>query len=153
MSALSILLEKNHHQTRQVLRRVIDLLKGDLYARTIAVLGLAFKPGTSDVRNSLAVRIIERLQRQGAMIHAYDPAAQAEAQQVLPGVLLFDTPSAAAQGGHLVLVLTGWEEFRHLDLERLRVAVARPNLVDGVNVLDPAAAKRAGFIYQGVGRH
>lgn len=150
---LRAILEKNHHQIRQVLRRVMDLLKGDLYAHTIAVLGLAFKPGTSDVRNSLAVRIIDRLQRQGAVIHAYDPVAQGEAQQVLPDVSLFDTPYDAAQGGHLVLLLTGWEEFRRLDLERLRAAVALPNLVDGVNVLDPAAAKRAGFIYQGVGRH
>ncbi len=150
---LRAILEKNHHQIRQVIRRVTDLLNGDLYARTIAVLGLAFKPGTSDVRNSLAVRIIDRLQRQGAVIHAYDPVAQGEAQQVLPDVSLFDTPYDAAQGGHLVLLLTGWEEFRRLDLERLRAAVALPNLVDGVNALDPAAARRAGFIYQGVGRH
>ncbi len=150
---LRAIVEKNHHQVRQVLRRVMDLLKGDLYARTIAVLGLAFKPGTSDVRNSLAVRIIDRLRRQGAVIHAYDPVSQSEAQQVLPGVSVFDTPYDAAQGGHLVLLLTGWDEFRHLDLQRLRASVALPNLVDGVNILDPAAAKRAGFIYEGVGRH
>ena len=107
---LRAILEKNHDQIRQVLRRVMDLLDGDLYARTIAVLGLAFKPGTGDVRNSIAVRIIERLQRQGAVIHAYDPVAQGEARQVLPDVSLFDTPYDAAQGGHLVLLLTGWEE-------------------------------------------
>jgi len=149
---LRAILEKNDHQVRQVIRRVTDLLDAELYARTIAVLGLAFKPGTSDVRNSLAVRIIDRLQRRGAIIHAYDPVANDEARQVLSGVTLFDNPHDAARGGHVVLLLTGWEEFRHLDLERLRAGVALPNLVDGVNVLDPAAAKRAGFTYQGVGR-
>jgi UDPglucose 6-dehydrogenase len=67
-------------------------------------------------------------------------------------MVMFDNPYDAARGGHVVLVLTGWDEFRHLDLERLRSGVALPNLVDGVNVLDPAAVKRAGFTYQGVGR-
>lgn len=149
---LRSILEKNHHQIRQTVRHVMDMLDSDLYARTIAVLGLAFKPGTSDVRNSLAVRIIDRLQRRGATIHAYDPVANDEARQVLNGVALFDDPHAAARGSHLVLILTGWDEFRHLDLDRLRAGVALPNLVDAVNVLEPAAAKRAGFTYQGMGR-
>ncbi len=149
---LRAILEKNHHQVRQTVRHVLDLLEGDLYARTVAVLGLAFKPGTSDVRNSLAVRIIDRLQRRGAVIRAYDPVANAEAAQVLNGVALADDAYAAARGGHLVLILAGWDEFRRLDLPRLRAEVALPNLVDAVNVLDPAVAKGAGFTYQGMGR-
>ncbi len=149
---LRAILEKNEHQIRQVIRRVVDLLEANLYARTIAVLGLAFKPGTSDVRNSLAVRIIDRLQRRGAVIHAYDPMAAEEGRQILRNVLLFDDVYDAARGSHLVLVLTGWDEFRRLDLLRLRQVVALPNLVDGVNTLDPAAARAAGFSYQGMGR-
>lgn len=144
--------EKNEHQTRQVVRRVVDMLRGDLYARTIAVFGLSFKPGTSDVRNSLAVRIIDQLRRRGAVVHCHDPAANGEARHVLGDVVLFDDPYAAARGCHLVLVLTAWEEFRRLDLARLRKEVALPLIVDGVNALDPAAARMAGFTYQGIGR-
>ncbi|MGQ0569663.1 MAG: UDP-glucose dehydrogenase family protein [Armatimonadota bacterium] len=149
---LRAVLDKNDHQVRQTIRRSLDMLDGDLYARTVAVLGLAFKPGTSDVRNSLAVRIIDRVQRRGAMIHAHDPLANGEARRVLDGVSLFDDPYDAARGSHLVLVLNGCEEFRRLDFDRLRSIVALPNIVDGANVLDPAAAKRAGFAYQGIGR-
>jgi UDPglucose 6-dehydrogenase len=149
---LRAIIDKNDHQVRQVLRRITDQLNGDLYARTIAVLGLAFKPGTSDIRNSLAVRIVDRLQRQGAAIHAYDPAAGGEARQVLRDVKLFENPYEAARGSHLVLLLTAWDEFKHLDLDRLRTVVSAANLMDGVNILDPAAAARAGFSYQGVGR-
>lgn len=149
---LRSVLEKNDHQVRTVVRRVIDALEANLYARTIAVLGLAFKPGTSDVRNSLAVRIVDRLQRRGAVIRAHDPVANGEARQIMPDVALFDDPYTAAQGAHLVLVLTAWDEFRRLDLRRLRAVVAAANLVDGVNALEPAAARQAGFTYQGVGR-
>jgi UDPglucose 6-dehydrogenase len=149
---LRAVLDKNDHQVRQIVRRAVEALDHDLYQRTIAVLGLAFKPGTSDVRNSLAVRILDRLQRQGARIRAHDPLAGAEARQVLPEVQIFDDPYEAAEGGHLVLVLNACEEFRRLDLARLRSLVAAPHLIDGVNVMDPQAARRAGFAYQGVGR-
>lgn len=145
-------LEKNDHQVRQIIRRGTDLLGGELYDRTVGVLGLAFKPGTSDVRNSLAVRIVDRLQRQGAAVRAHDPLANGEARALLDGVGVFDDPYEAVRGSHLVLVLNGCEEFRGLDLTRLRALVALPNLVDGVNVLDPEAARRAGFTYFGVGR-
>ncbi len=149
---LRAILEKNEHQVRQVVRRAVDILQGDLYARTIAVFGLSFKPGTSDVRNSLAVRIVDRLRRRGAIIHCHDPVANGEAREVLGDVVLFDDPYGAARGCHLVLVLTAWEEFRQLDLARLRKEVALPLIVDGVNVLDPVAAHAAGFVYRDIGR-
>jgi UDPglucose 6-dehydrogenase len=149
---LRAVLDKNDHQVRQVIRRSVEALNADLYARTVAVLGLAFKPGTSDVRNSLAVRIIDRLRRRGALIRAHDPLANDEARQVLDEIVTFDDPYEAAQGTHLVLMLNACAEFRRLNLDRLRSAVALPNMVDGVNVIDPAAAVRAGFSYQGIGR-
>jgi UDPglucose 6-dehydrogenase len=149
---LRSILEKNEHQVRQTIRRGLDLLHSDLYARTVSVLGLAFKPGTSDVRNSLALRIIDRLQRGGAKVRAYDPLAGADAQELLAGVTVFDDPYDAATGSHLVYVLNACEEFKALDLERLRAVVAAPNLVDGVNALNPAAARAAGFTYRGTGR-
>jgi UDPglucose 6-dehydrogenase len=104
------------------------------------------------VRNLLAVRIIDQLRRRGAVVHCHDPAANGEARHALGDVVLFDDPYAAARGCHLVLVLTAWEEFRQLDLARLRKEVALPLIVDGVNALDPAAARMAGFTYQGIGR-
>jgi UDPglucose 6-dehydrogenase len=149
---LRAILDKNDHQVRRIIRRSSEMLNSDLYARTITVLGLAFKPGTSDVRNSLALHIIDLLQRRGAVLRAHDPLANGEARQVLDGVAVLDDPYEAARGSHLVLVLNGCEEFQRLDLDRLRSVVVAPNIVDGVNVLDPAAAKRAGFAYQGVGR-
>jgi UDPglucose 6-dehydrogenase len=149
---LRSILEKNEHQIRQTIRRGLDLLGSDLYARTVSVLGLAFKPGTSDVRNSLAVRIIDRLQRGGAKVRAHDPLANAEARHLLKGVAIFDDPYEAAKGGELVYVLNGCEEFKRLDLARLRAVVAAPNLVDGVNALNPAEARAAGFTYRGTGR-
>ncbi|MDR7420334.1 MAG: UDP-glucose/GDP-mannose dehydrogenase family protein [Armatimonadota bacterium] len=149
---LRAVLEKNDHQIRQIVRRTSQALDFDLYHRTIAVLGLAFKPGTSDVRNSLAVRILFRLMRQGAVIRAHDPLANQEARDVFDGLAVFDDPYEAATGSDLVLLLNACEEFRRLDLERLHAVVAAPNMVDGVNVIDPAAARQAGFVYQGVGR-
>lgn len=149
---LRAILEKNDHQTRQVIRRASQALDFNLYHRVIAVLGLAFKSGTSDVRSSLAVRILSRLQRQGATIRAHDPLANEEARQLFDTLAVFDDPYEAAAGSDLVLVLNGCEEFRRLDLERLRTVVASPSMVDGVNIIDPAAARQAGFAYVGVGR-
>jgi UDPglucose 6-dehydrogenase len=149
---LRAIVEKNHHQVRQTVRKALDLLDGDAYARPVAVLGLAFKPGTSDVRNSLAVRIVDRLQRRGALVRAYDPVATGEARAVLAGITLCDDPYTAAAGADLAVILTAWEEFAALDLARLRRVMAQPRLLDGVNVLDPAAARQAGFVYRGMGR-
>lgn len=146
------IMEKNHHQVRQTVRKALDLLDGDAYARPVAVLGLAFKPGTSDVRNSLAVRIVDRLQRRGAVVRAHDPVANGEARSVLPTVALCDDAYTAAAGADLTVILTAWDEFRRLDLARLRRVMAQPRLLDAVNVLDPGAARDAGFVYRGMGR-
>jgi UDPglucose 6-dehydrogenase len=149
---LRAVLEKNDHQVRHIVRRATAALGSELYHRSIAVLGLAFKPGTSDVRNSLAVRIMGQLQRQGATIRAHDPLANHEARQMFNQLPVFDDPYEAATDSHLLLILNGCEEFRRLDLEKLRTLVAAPNLIDGVNIIDPGAARLAGFAYQGVGR-
>jgi UDPglucose 6-dehydrogenase len=98
------------------------------------------------------VRIVDWLQRRGAAVRAHDPLASGEARSVLRGVTVCDDPYEAARGSHLVMLLNACEEFRRLDLARLRSIVAEPRIVDGVNVLDPEAARRAGFTYHGVGR-
>ncbi len=146
---LKAILEKNDHQRRQIMGKVYGLLGTSLYGRRIAVLGLTFKPGTDDVRNSLAPEIVDYLTRRGAAVTAYDPEGRPET--AISGRLAA-TPYEAAEGADLLLVLTAWEEFRALDYERIRGLMRVPNLVDGVNVLDPPTLRRLGFTYVSVGR-
>ena len=134
---------------------VLRLLKDALWVianRTITVLGLAFKPNTDDMRGAPSVSILEALRREGAVLRAYDPAAEANARQILPYVACFPDPYEAARGSDAVVVLTEWKEFRTLDLPRLRSLMHRPVLIDGRNILDPQAARAAGFHYVGIGR-
>ena len=141
----------NQSQRELIVRYVRDA-SGTLEGRTVGVLGLAFKPDTDDIREAPAVSIIEMLQREGAAVRAYDPVAEANAARVFPDVTMCPDPYEAAHGADALLVLTDWNEFRSLDLARLRAAVRRPVLVDGRNVLDPAAARAAGFVYIAIGR-
>ena len=141
----------NDGQRDVLLRHLKDAL-WVLADRTIAVLGLAYKPNTDDVRAAPAVAIIETLRREGAAVRAYDPAAEASARQVLADVTYCPDPYEAARGSDALIFLTEWEEFRTLDLVRLRDLMRRPVLIDGRNVLDPAAARALGFHYAGMGR-
>jgi UDPglucose 6-dehydrogenase len=137
---------------RDVLLRHLKEALWVLADRTIAVLGLAYKPNTDDVREAPAVAIIERLRREGAVVRVYDPAAEASARQVLPQLTFSPDPYEAARGSDAVVLLTDWDEFRTLDLARLRDLMRRPVLIDGRNILDPAAARAIGFHYAGMGR-
>jgi len=146
---LKAILEKNDHQRRQIMGKVYEMLGTSLYGRRIGVFGLTFKPGTDDVRNSFAPVIVDYLARRGAVITAYDPEVTPET--AIAGRLAA-TPYEAAEGADLLLVLTGWEEFAALDFERIRGVMRAPNLVDGVNVLDPDQMRKLGFTYVSVGR-
>ena len=145
---LKAILEKNEHQRRHILGKVYTLLGTSLYGRTIGVLGLTFKPGTDDVRNSMAPEIVDYLDRRGAVVRTYDPMVRGNG---LAGESV-GSPYEAAAGADLLLLLTPWEEFRTLDYARIAREMRTPNLVDGVNALDPAALRRLGFTYVGVGR-
>lgn len=141
----------NDGQREALIRRLRDEL-WVLGERTIAVLGLSFKPNTDDVRESPAIAIIERLLREGATVRACDPVAEANARRLLPDVAYCPDPYEAARGSDALVLLTEWEEFRRLDLARLRSTMRRPVLLDGRNMLDPEGARAAGFRYIGVGR-
>jgi UDPglucose 6-dehydrogenase len=141
----------NEGQREALVRR----LKEELWVlggRTVAVLGLSFKPNTDDVRESPAIAIIDRLRREGAAVRACDPVAEVNARRVLPDITYCPDPYEAARGSDALVLLTEWEEFRRLDLARLRGLVRRPVLIDGRNVLDPKEARALGFRYTGVGR-
>jgi UDPglucose 6-dehydrogenase len=137
---------------RDVLLRHLREALWVLRNRTVTVLGLAYKANTDDMREAPAIAIIKALRREGAVVRAYDPAAEANARRTLEGVTYYPDPYQAAKESDAVVLLTDWDEFRTLDLARLRDLMRRPVLIDGRNILDPEAARSLGFHYAGVGR-
>ena len=121
--------------------------------RVIAVLGLAFKPNTDDMREAKSVEVITGLLERGAAVREYDPVATANARNVLPPRVVYcDSPYAAATGADAVALVTEWNEFKFLNLERLRSAMRRPLIFDGRNVWEPERMRRLGFEYHSIGR-
>jgi UDPglucose 6-dehydrogenase len=134
----------------QKLQEKLFILKG----RTIALLGLSFKPETDDLRDAPSLQIAERLLQMGARVSVYDPVAAEVCKQQYPALKLQYCGSAleAVTGAHAVMLITEWEEFRKLDLVEIAARAARPILIDGRNFFSPEAACRAGLDYCGVGR-
>ena len=121
--------------------------------RSIAVLGLAFKPNTDDMREAKSVEVVERLLNLGASVRVYDPVAMPAARRMLPGRVTYcESPYDAATGADAVALITEWNEFKFLDLERLRAAMRRPVVFDGRNIWEPERMRRLGFEYHSIGR-
>jgi len=149
---LRAILEKNEHQVRYIVYKVKDQLSDLLYDYTISIWGLTFKPNTNDVRNSLAIKIINLLKNDGTTIKAYDPHGMEEAKKLIKDIKYCNHIYEASKDADLVLILTAWEEFKKVDFLKLKSIMRKPIIIDGVNVLDPQEAKKYGFIYKGVGR-
>jgi UDPglucose 6-dehydrogenase len=149
---LRAVIEINRDARRAVLLKARAAL-GDLDGKLIAVLGLAFKPNTDDLREAPALEVIRLLRSEGAQVRAYDPAAvdKARSEPLLSGVELVNSALEAANGADALVVLTEWDEFRQLDWREVRSAMAGSLLIDGRNMFDPAAMERAGFSYRGIG--
>jgi UDPglucose 6-dehydrogenase len=130
----------------------IEAAAGGLAGKAVGVLGLAFKPNTDDIREAPAIAIVGELRARGARVRAYDPEAMPRAREVFADLDCRADAYAAAEGADTLVVVTEWNEFRNLDLERLRGLMARPVLVDLRNVYDPVKARALGFSYHGVGR-
>jgi UDPglucose 6-dehydrogenase len=142
----------NEDQRHRFLRKVHSAL-WTLRGKHLGALGLAFKGGTDDVRESPAIMLLEALLREGCQIAAYDPAAQQRAAEVLQGKVKFvDSPYEAAHDADALLILTDWEEFAGLDLERLRTELKYPIVIDGRNLYDPETMAAHGLTYYCVGR-
>jgi UDPglucose 6-dehydrogenase len=120
--------------------------------KTIGVLGLAFKPNTDDMRLAPSLEVIRPLQKEGARIRAYDPKAMDKAREVLPGVEFCDSPYSAAAGADGLIICTEWDEFRQLDLDKLRAAMGQPIVLDGRNLYEPQKMAELGFVYKSIGR-
>jgi UDPglucose 6-dehydrogenase len=142
----------NEEQRHRFLRKVRSAL-WTLRGKRLAVLGLAFKGGTDDIRESPAVLLVQALLQEGCRVVAYDPAARERAQEVLnSGVEFSSGPYEAAAGADALLILTEWEEFASLDLERLHRQLKYPIVIDGRNLYDPGVMAHHGFTYYSVGR-
>ncbi|SHL46768.1 UDP-glucose dehydrogenase [Sphingobium sp. YR657] len=142
----------NESRKRAMARKVIGVCNGSVRGKTIAVLGLTFKPNTDDMRDAPSLSIIQALQDGGAQIRAFDPEGIEAAQPLLQNVDFFHDPYAAAQGASAVVLVTEWDALRALDLSRLRGVMAGNGLVDLRNIYRPEVAEAAGFIYDSVGR-
>jgi UDPglucose 6-dehydrogenase len=142
----------NESRKRAMARKVIGVCNGSVRGKTIAVLGLTFKPNTDDMRDAPSLSIIQALQDGGAQIRAFDPEGIETAQPLLQNVEFFHDPYAAAQGASAVVLVTEWDALRALDLPRLRGVMAGNGLVDLRNIYRPEVAEAAGFIYDSVGR-
>lgn len=132
--------------------RVMQACGGSVRGKTVAVLGVSFKPNTDDMREAPSLSIIPALQDAGATVRAFDPAAMHEAKPLLPGVVWCTDAYDAATGADVLVLITEWNEFRALDLDRLRELMLHPRLVDLRNVYRAEEVKQAGFHYWSIGR-
>ena len=144
-------IEVNRRQ-RQAMVPKIEKLVGDLEGKTIAVLGLAFKPETNDMREAPAIDIIRGLMARGAKVRAYDPVAMSEAAEVLPEVVYLADEYEAVTDADALVFVTEWNQFRALDMRRIRDLMRAPRIADLRNIYDPADMRELGFEYVGVGR-
>ena len=142
----------NEQRKRSMAGRIIAACGGDVAGRVIAILGVTFKPKTDDMREAPSLEIIPALQAAGARIRAYDPEGMTEARDLLPGVIWCENAYDALTGVDAVTLLTEWNEFRSLDLERVKMQMSTPVMVDLRNVYNPAEMKAAGFTYSCIGR-
>ncbi|MFH1185234.1 MAG: UDP-glucose/GDP-mannose dehydrogenase family protein [Chloroflexota bacterium] len=141
----------NYARRVSAVKQLSDML-GGLQGKTIGMLGLAFKPNTDDMREAPSIDIAAHLAEAGAKVHAYDPVAMEVARPILPDVRMFKDPYEMAAGCDGLMVVTEWNEFKQLDLDRLRSVLKQPMVFDGRNIYDPALMKAKGFSYRAVGR-
>jgi UDPglucose 6-dehydrogenase len=142
----------NDDRKDQMAERVIRALGGDVSGKQVGVLGLAFKPNTDDMREAPSIPIVKTLIERGAQVRAFDPVARHQAEQVLSGTEFVDDAYAAAEAADALVIVTEWDEFRALDLDRIAAALRGKVLVDLRNVYDRGEAEAAGLTYYGVGR-
>ncbi len=141
-------LQVNDEQFERVTDKIERLADGSINGKKVGVWGLTFKARTDDLRDSPSLEIIERLRERGARVLAYDPAIS----HPIDGIEVVADPYAAVEGAEVLAVLTEWDDFRWLDFDKVHGLMAAPRILDGRNLLDSAALKRAGFAYDGIGR-
>ena len=145
-------LERNEKQIALVVTKLKQVLGYLLYKKTVAVFGLAFKAGTSDVRNSLALRVIDQLRKEGVAVRAHDPVAIPAVKRLRPELVCCDDPYEAVRDAEALLILTDWPSFSGLDYSHIKSKMALPCVIDARNLLDAEAIESLGYTYMGIGR-
>ena len=144
----------NDQRKRAMARKVANAFggNGNLRGKTVAVLGVTFKPNTDDMRDAPSIPLITALQDMGAIVRAFDPVGMEQAKKVLENVSFSDDAYACAKGAHALVIVTEWEQFRALDLKEMATVMASPVIIDLRNIYSPEEVARNGFLYCGVGR-
>lgn len=152
VSLIETVIKANENRKRKMADKIIDACGGDVKNRKIAILGLTFKPNTDDMRESPSLDIIPALQKAGAVIHAHDPEGEKEAAKLLDDVSFHDDAYSTMQDADAMVIITEWNAFRALDLERVKSLMKSPVVVDLRNVYEPQIMQNAGFDYSCIGR-
>jgi UDPglucose 6-dehydrogenase len=142
----------NKTRKKNMAQRVIAACGGSVKGKKIALLGLAFKPNTDDMRDAPSIDIVETLGAAGARIHAFDPEAMSQARAIMPDIAYEDEPYACAEGADALVIVTEWDAFRALDLKRVKESMKAPVVVDLRNIYRPADMRKNGFTYSSIGR-
>jgi UDPglucose 6-dehydrogenase len=148
---LNAVIEVNELQKRRVIGKLQKHL-GSLVGKRIALLGLAFKPNTDDMREASSLVLAARLQADGAHVVAYDPVAEQEARELMPGLEFADGALGCVRGADAAVLVTEWDEFKALDWGAVAAEMAGDTIIDGRNALDADAIRAAGLSYEGIGR-
>ena len=144
--------EINQQAMRRIVEKTKNLLEGKVEGKTIGMLGLSFKPDTDDMRDAPSIVVINSLLEMGAKIKAYDPIAMSNAKKILRNVNFQSDPYSVAKDCDVLVIMTEWNEFRQLDLGKIKKYMKKPVLLDGRNIYDPQKLREMGFVYIGVGR-
>jgi UDPglucose 6-dehydrogenase len=148
---LQAVMDINSYQRKHVILKLHELLDG-LENKTIALLGLAFKQNTDDMREAPSITIADYCEEHGATVRGYDPAAMEVAKGIMPYMEMAPNPYSLVEGADAVITLTPWNEFMQLDMARIKSAMRHPFMIDGRNLYDPAEMRALGFTYCGIGR-
>jgi UDPglucose 6-dehydrogenase len=153
MQIVETVIKVNEEIKRRMVTKIMDLCEGSVNGKTVAVLGVTFKPNTDDMRDAPSLTIVPALVGSGAKVRVVDPQGRREGEHMLPGVVWLDDTYDAVKGADAVVILTEWNEFRALDLERMAKSMATARMADLRNVYSQADASKAGFVaFAGVGR-
>ena len=149
---LEAVLDINAFQRKQVILKLRELLGDDLSGKTIGLLGLAFKPNTDDMRDAPSITVADMLVRAGADVRGYDPVSTEVARNVIQGIEFCDNPYAVASDADALVIMTDWNEFKQLDMIRVKGMMRQPVIMDWLNIYDPYLFLSMGFTYRGFGR-
>ncbi|MDG1126498.1 MAG: UDP-glucose/GDP-mannose dehydrogenase family protein [Hellea sp.] len=145
-------IKSNEERKHKMVQKIIRFFNGDLNNKTLAFLGLAFKPNTDDMRDAASLTIIPELQNNGALIKVYDPASMKEAKKLLQNIDYARNSYDCIEGADALIILTEWDEFRALDMIRIKKSLRSPNIIDLRNIYSPQSMQEYGFNYISVGR-